>query len=49
MVIDYDKNPDLTEDQKLQSLVENVRMAFDELQTKVYILENEVKKLRERT
>lgn len=49
MVIDYDKNPDLTEDQKLQSLVENVRIAFDELQTKVYILENEVKKLRERT
>ena len=49
MVLNYDRNPNLTEDQKLQSLVENVQRALDELQTKVYVLENEVKKLKERT
>lgn len=30
MIIDYDRNPALTEDQKLQSLVENLMLAFGE-------------------
>lgn len=30
MIIDYDRNPSLTEDQKLQSLVENLMLAFGE-------------------
>ena len=30
MIIDYDRNPALTEDQKLQSLVENLMLAFAE-------------------
>ena len=33
MLIDYDRNPSLTEDQKLQSLVENLILAFGEMQT----------------
>lgn len=49
MVLNYDRNPNLSEDQKLQSLVENVQRALDELQTKVFVLEHEVKKLKERT
>ena len=31
MIIDFDHNPNLTEDQKLQSLKESVQMALDEL------------------
>lgn len=49
MVLNYDRNPNLSEDQKLQSLVENVQRALDELQTKVFVLEHEVEKLKERT
>lgn len=30
MIINYDRNPALTEDQKLQSLTENIQMAFNE-------------------
>lgn len=30
MIIDYDRNPSLTEDQKLQSLIENLMLAFGE-------------------
>lgn len=30
MIIDYDRNPALTEDQKLQSLIENLMLAFGE-------------------
>lgn len=35
MIIDYDHNPALTEDQKLQSLVESIRLAFNEQQTQI--------------
>ena len=49
MILNYDRNPNLSEDQKLQSLVENVQRALDELQTKVFVLEHEVEKLKERT
>lgn len=30
MIIDYDRNPSLTEDEKLQSLIENLMLAFGE-------------------
>ena len=33
MIIDYDHNPSLTQDQKMQSLVESIIMAFGEIQT----------------
>ena len=33
MIIDYDHNPSLTQDQKMQSLVESIILAFGEIQT----------------
>ena len=33
MIIDYDHNPSLNQDQKMQSLVENLILAFGEIQT----------------
>lgn len=36
MIIDYDHNPALTVDQKLQSLKESVQMALNEIITEQY-------------
>ena len=36
MIIDYDHNPSLTVDQKLQSLKESVQMALNEVITEQY-------------
>lgn len=36
MIIDYDHNPALTTDQKLQSLKESVQMALNEIITEQY-------------
>ena len=36
MIIDYDHNPSLTVDQKLQSLKESVQMALNEIITEQY-------------
>ena len=33
MIIDYDHNPSLNQDQKMQSLVESIILAFGEIQT----------------
>lgn len=45
MIIDYDHNPALTADQKLQSLKESVQMALNEIITEQYNKSEEVDKL----
>ena len=47
MIIDYDHNPALTEDQKLQSLKESVQMAYDELIDSIEALKKRVKEIEE--
>ena len=47
MIIDYDHNPALTEDQKLQSLKESVQMAYDELIDNIEALKKRVKEIEE--
>jgi peptidoglycan hydrolase CwlO-like protein len=49
MIINYDRNPNLTTDQKLQSLIENVQKAFDETMQELDSLKKEIQKLNERT
>ena len=46
MVINYDRNPDLSTDRKLDSLAESVQLAIDELKTELAELR---KKLEERS
>lgn len=47
MVIDYDHNPSLTTDQKLQSLVESIQLMNSEITTKLEELSAEIKKIQE--
>lgn len=46
MIIDYDHNPALTTDQKLQSLKESMQMAVDELTDTIKKLKEEIAELR---
>lgn len=41
MLISYDKNPNLTEEQRLQSLINSIQRALNELQDKIAELERE--------
>lgn len=36
MIINYDRNPALTTDQKLQSLLESIQLAFNEVKAEHY-------------
>ena len=45
MLIDYDHNPALTEDQKLQSLKESMQMALNELTEEIIKLKKKVEDL----
>ena len=45
MIIDYDHNPALTQDQKLQSLQESVQMAMNEVAASIEELRQEIKKI----
>lgn len=47
MIIDYDKNPTLTVDQKLQSLIESIQRSNDEIMTMLYELRKEIEQQRE--
>lgn len=47
MIIDYDHNPALTIDQKLQSLAESVQRSNDEITIKIEELKKEIKKIQE--
>ena len=47
MIIDYDHNPALTTDQKLQSLKESTQMAIDEALVSIEILKKEIMEIKE--
>lgn len=47
MIIDYDHNPALTVDQKLQSLRENTQMAIDEMLVSIEKMKQDIEKLKE--
>lgn len=47
MIVDYDKNPSLTVDQKLQSLIESIHRALDEIRDDLDKLSKEVAEIKE--
>jgi hypothetical protein len=47
MIIDYDKNPALTTDQKLMSLIESIQRAMDDMQIEIAELKARVSKAEE--
>lgn len=47
MIINYDRNPNLTIDQKLQSLIDSIQLMSDEITDSIEDLKKEVKKLQE--
>lgn len=47
MIIDYDHNPALSTDQKLQSLAESMQRAIDEITATIEVLKAEIIKLQE--
>ena len=47
MIIDYDHNPNITDEQRLKSLKESVQMMYDELLVSIEELKKEVQKIRE--
>lgn len=47
MIVDYDRNPALTTDQKLQSLIESLLRMRDELQDSLADIEKRLSKLEQ--
>ena len=47
MIINYDKNPRLSTDRKLQSLIESIQLALNEIDTRLDEIDRAVKKLEE--
>ena len=47
MIIDYDRNPSANTDQKLQSLMESIQLALNELTTDMDILKKKIQELEE--
>lgn len=47
MIIDYDKNPVLTVDQKLQSLIDSIQRLSDEMTDNIEDLKKRVKTIEE--
>jgi chaperonin cofactor prefoldin len=47
MVVNFDRNQNLTTDQKLQSLLESVQLALNEIDTRFDEISKAVKKLEE--
>ena len=47
MIINYNHNQNLNVDQKLQSLIESMQMALDELKLEIAELDKKIKKLEE--
>lgn len=47
MIIDYDHNPALNVDQKLQSLVESIQLLSDEILIEIESIKAEIKKIQE--
>lgn len=49
MIVDYDRNPRLTTDQKLQSLIDSIQRALNELTEEIAKDRRDIKELQERT
>ena len=49
MIVDYDRNPRLTTDQKLQSLIDSIQRALNELTEEISKDRKDIKELQERT
>ena len=47
MIIDYDKNPALTVDQKLQSLIDSIQRMSDEMTDSIEELKKKIKEIEE--
>lgn len=47
MIVDYDKNPSLTIDQKLQSLIDSIHRALNEVRDDIDKLSKEVEEIKE--
>lgn len=47
MIVDYDKNPSLTIDQKLQSLIDSIHRALNEVRDDIDKLSKEVEEMKE--
>lgn len=47
MIVDYDKNPSLTVDQKLQSLIESIHRALDEVKDDLNKISKEIAEIKE--
>lgn len=47
MIIDYDRRPNATTDEKLQSLKENIQMALNEITINIETLQKQIKEIEE--
>lgn len=47
MIIDYDKNPTLTVDQKIQSLIDSIQRMSDEMTDSIEELKKKIKEIEE--
>ena len=47
MIIDYDKNPALTADQKLQSLIESIQRSINDITDQLIEVRKDIEKLKE--
>lgn len=47
MIVDYDRNPALTVDQKLQSLIESIQRQADDLTDRIEELKKRIKEIEE--
>jgi hypothetical protein len=47
MIINYDKNPALTVNDRLQSLVESMQLALNEIETHLDEIDKSIKELKE--
>lgn len=47
MIIDYDHNPAVSVDQKVQSLKESVQMALNEVDSNLALIKKQIEELKE--
>lgn len=45
MIIDFDRNPALSEEQRLQSLMESVQLALSNIETQIAEIEKKLEQL----
>lgn len=45
MIIDFDRNPALSEEQRLQSLLESIQLALSNIETQIAEIEKKLKQL----